>query len=281
VNQDACLVTYSILIEGASMEQHELVVTNEFGEHHFSVTEQEEGFLVVPSEVIAWEPVAAPLDHFRVYAIDDGQRPYVGEPVYVEDRFGAVNATVGWGATLANPVEKVHGGVTTPISNEDGHLVGYGLEGVEAQSWRVTVSNQFGTQELIVTGPAGLSPPTMKKPHGEPVGLDYFSGYFVVDPSSLEVVVGLHDQFGDAPQSLVLKPHSFGNPARVTHDGEVTEIVNQDACFVTYSILIEGASMEQHELVVTNEFGEHHFSVTEQEEGFLTVPSEMIAWEPL
>jgi len=221
------------------------------------------------------------LDHFRVYNTGEGQAPYLGEVVDLEDQFGSFTATVGWGPSFGNPVEKVHDGVTTPISDPDHHLMGYWLEDVESQWWRVTVSNQFGEQELIVYGPNALTVPAQKEGHDAPVGHNCYLGYQVIEGPSVEVVVGLSDQFGNAPQSLVLNPINFGNPVQLTHDGEVTEIVNPDEHFVAYIVLDDGASTGWQEVVVTDQFGQYTLNLFQGEEAALVVPSDKITWEPL
>jgi len=240
----------------------------------------------------SFEPT--PLDHFRAYGFSPSGTPeawpYVGEVVDLEDQFGSITATVGFGLGLSNPVGKVHDGVTTVVSNEDGHLMAYGLEYEdEPQWWRVTVNNQFGTQELTVAGPISLTIPTQKiEPggHEAPEGLNCFLSYTVIDPPSVEVRVDLSDQFRDEQNVLVTQALSFANPVKITHDGEVTEVVNPHAHMVSYWTLAEEVSMEQHEVVISNQFGEYTLNVMEADaiegrEGVLAVPSEKIDWEPL
>ena len=108
---------------------------------------------------------AAPLDHFTGYWVDEATAPYIGEEgVYLEDQFCAVNATVEYALGFGNPAEKWHDQVLTPISNPDHHFTGYSLtyEG-EPQTWQVEVKNQFGTQNLTVSGPLGLLVPTQRR----------------------------------------------------------------------------------------------------------------------
>jgi uncharacterized repeat protein (TIGR02543 family) len=259
----------------------------------FDDANAEETTFTMPAQDVTvtanFEPT--PLDHFKAYGIPinpgagPAGLPYVGEVVDLEDQFGSFTATVGWGMTLCNPVEKTHDGVTTPVSDPDHHLMAFALEYEdEPQWWRVTVSNQFGTQELTVAGPISLTIPTQKvEPggHEPPEGLDCFLGYEVIDPQSVEVVVDLSDQFGDEQNVLVTQAKSFANPVKITHDGEVTEIVNPDAHLVSYWTLAEGVSMEQREVVVSNRFGEYTLNATKREESVLVVPSQKISWEPM
>jgi hypothetical protein len=224
------------------------------------------------------------LDHFRGYAIDTATMPYIGDVVDLEDDFVSITATVGTGWVMANPVAKTHDGVTTLIANEDHHLMGYTLEGVEPQWWQVTVSNQFESGELIVAGPVGLIVPTQKEEplyHAAPKGLDYFLGYEIIDPQRVDESVDLEDQFGSDGDVLVTQAKIFLNPVRITHGGKVTPIVNKKAHLIVYQTLIADASSEQHDVLVTNDFGQQQFTVTEQQEGVLVVPSERLSWESM
>jgi uncharacterized repeat protein (TIGR02543 family) len=220
-----------------------------------------------------------PLDHFKWY-LADGVEP-IGEVVYLEDQFGALNATVGWAVGFGNPAEKVHGEVTTPISNPDHHLTGYEITyEEEPQEWFVKVENQFGLQELTVWGPFGLVVPTQKEGHQPPVGLDHYLVYQVVDGPSVDVSVYLQDEFDDEPQeSLVGLPMYFANPVRKTHGSEVTEILNPEDHLVFYYI---DADFEG-EVEVVNQFGEQTLDVYSLFGlGGLAVPSEKIDyWQDL
>jgi hypothetical protein len=217
--------------------------------------------------------VVGPLDHFSCYFAAD-ERGYipVGEVVYLEDQFGAVQAEVGYAGWFFSPVEKWHDGVT-PISNPDHHLTMYSLDyDVEPQMWYVNVDNQFGIQQLIVEGPVGLAVPTQKvepEYHQPPVGLDHFLLYNVIEGPYVDVVVGLEDQFGDQPEVLVTAPIGFGIPVQKTHNGVVTEIENPEAHLVFYQI--EWGEFETNVQVV-NQFGTQTLDI----EGpyLLAVPSE-------
>jgi hypothetical protein len=238
-------------------------------------------FTMPSQDVTATAHFVGPLDHFNYYLAAD-ERGYIplGEVVYLEDQFGAVQAEVGYAAGFCSPVEKRHDGVT-PISNPDHHLTIYSLDyEEEPQTWFVWVDNQFGTQqELIVSGPVGLAVPTQKEGHEPPVGLDHFLLYGVIEgPTvnpSVNVVVGLDDQFGDQPEVLVTTPIAFGIPVQKTHDGVVTEIENPEAHLVFYQI--EWGEFETNVQVV-NQFGAQTLNI----EGpyLLAVPSEKVSPYP-
>jgi hypothetical protein len=215
-------------------------------------------FTMPSQDVTVTAHFVGPVDHFNYYLAED-ERGYipVGEVVYLEDQFCAVQAEVGYAAGFCNPVEKQHDGVT-PISNPDHHLTMYSLdyEG-EPQTWYVSVDNQFGIQqELIVSGPIGLAVPTQKEGHEPPVGLDHFLLYGVIEgPTanpSVNVVVGLNDQFGYEPEVLVTTPIFIGIPVQKTHDGVVTEIEDPEAQLVFYET--EWGEFET-KVQVVNQFG--------------------------
>jgi hypothetical protein len=221
---------------------------------------------------------AEPLDHFKWYLADSAES--IDEVVYLEDQFCAIEATVGSAVGFGNPVEKVHGEVTTPISNPDHHLAGYEIYyEEEPQMWFVEVENQFGLQELTVSGPFGLAVPTQKEGHQPPVGLDHYMVYTVVDGPSVDVSVSLQDEFDDELQeSIVYAPMYFANPVKKTYGSEVTEILNPEDHLVFYYI---DASFSG-EVDIVNQFGEQTLDVyTIFETGGLAVPSEKIDWEKL
>jgi hypothetical protein len=223
-----------------------------------------------------------PLDHLRGYNFDIETMPYIGKTVEVGDQFGNWTATLGWSTGFFNPVDKTYDGVTTGMLDEVCHFMAFGLEGIEPQWWQVTVDNQFGTQDLIVAGPMYLSVPTGKNLLGEPEGYNCYLNYEVIDPSPIELYVDLRDQFGLEQNVSVTQAKSFGNPAWMRYNGELMEVVNQDDHGVSYWTYNDNASMDKNEIVLYNVFGQWTVNVTEQKEGFLSLPSEkMIDWTPI
>jgi len=217
-----------------------------------------------------------PLDHFTAYIVDLQTAPYIGEVVYLEDQFVALNATVTYAGGFGNPAEKQHGQTLTPIWNPDHHLTVYDIVYEEdPQSWQVEVENQFGTQNLTVRGPVALAVPTQKEGHRAPVGLDHFLLYDVMEDTSVEEYVGLEDQFGEQPEVMVSYPIIFANPVRKTHDGKVTEIRNPETHLVIYLISpIDG----EHFVRVSNQFGEQALDLYGP--NYLGVPSEKLSAVP-
>ena len=202
-----------------------------------------------------------PLDHFNCYLAQDVVGPIsIGEYVYLEDQFVAVQAEVEEAVGFCNPVEKTYGGEVTEIGNPDHHFTFYMLDYEEEPQTRfVEVDNQFGKQQLTVSGPVMLGVPTQKEGHKEPVGLDHFLVYEVIEGPDVDVVVGLNDQFGDELEVLVTAPVGFAIPVQKTHKGVVTEIENPDEHLVFYDYEIKGEV--ETEVQVVNQFGNQTLGV--------------------
>lgn len=216
--------------------------------------------------------VVPQLDHFKGYWVDDVMGLSIDEDVYLEDQFGAFTATVGdiWG--FFNPAEKQHEGDVTPMWNPDHHFAVYDITWGGRQYWQVEFFNQFGLQNLTVSGPVKLAVPTTKEGHEMPVGLDHYLLYQVEYSPYWETAVNLTDQFGGNPAVTVRPPAYFASPVQITYKGEVTEIVNPEEHAVIYSI--EGESYET-QLQVDNEFGSQTLDVSGP--AYVFVPSQKIA----
>jgi len=217
--------------------------------------------------------VVPQLDHFKGYWADDVTGLSIDEDVYLEDQFGAFTATVGdvWG--FFNPAEKQHEGNVTPIWNPDHHFTIYDIALVEGETQfrQVEVLNQFGLQNLTVSGPVKLAVPTTKEGHETAVGLDHYLLYQVGYVPYWEVAVNLTDQFGGNPTVTVHPPTYFASPVQITYKGEVTEIVNPEVHAVIYSIV--GESYET-QLQVDNQFGSQTLDVSGPH--YIAVPSQKI-----
>jgi hypothetical protein len=217
-----------------------------------------------------------PLDHFKCYWL--GGSPPVGEVVGLKDQFGAVTATVEDAEFFCNPVEKVLDGVTMPISNPDHHLTVYnittGSENATQMPLQVVVKNQFGTQNLTVTGPVALAVPTWKlNPgnHSTPVGLDHFLLYKVIGGSLMNVGVDLTDEFSPETGVPVYEPLFFATPVHKTQGDNVTEIRAPEAHLVFYRI---EARAFNGTVQVNNQFGNQTLYLGNAT--LLAVPSEKL-----
>jgi len=218
--------------------------------------------------------VVPQLDHFKGYWVDDVIGLSIDEDVYLEDQFGAFTATVGDVRSFFNPAEKQHEGNVTPVWNPDHHFAVYDISLVEGETQfrQVEVLNQFGLQELTVSGPRKLAVPTTKEGHEIPVGLDHYLLYQVEYSPYWEVAVNLTDQFGGNPAVTVHPPTYFASPVQITYKGEVFEVVNPEEHALIYSII--GESYET-QLQVDNEFGSQTLDVSDP--AYIFVPSQKIA----
>lgn len=105
----------------------------------------------VQAHVDALSPLSA-LDHFGCYAVAARER-FRPVNVTLRDQFEKLQVTVLGPILLCNPTEKVHGEVTTEISNPEGHLTCYLTRPVAAPAFRprsVSVSNQFGDRQPLL-----------------------------------------------------------------------------------------------------------------------------------
>ena len=235
-----------------------------------------------------FEPV--PPDHYKFYFAEwQGGEPPEKLPADVQlaDQFGAFNATVGDVALFGNPVKKVHGDTTMPISDGDRHYTLYELEYDEGwipSSFKVTVKNQFQLEavELTVEGPYFLAVPTRKieGDHEMPECIDHLLLYMVVHP--IEYVpepigeVDLYDQFHDELNVTVYEPMFFANPVEKTvlPGGAPTPIEHQDEHYVFYPM---DETFEKSGVPITNQFGDQTLDIGNP--ALLAVPSEKISVE--
>ena len=277
-NTEDHMVLYEIVGETF---QKDVKILNQLHQQWQTISVEEAQFLAVPTEKISTEPVEPEpmlLDHFLCYWTTDVVFPGVGIQVYLEDQFVSIDAMVDLPWCFCNPTEKVHEGVVMPILDDNHHLMLYQLA-QDMYTWFVGVNNQFGFQPLTVWGPSLLAVPTQKvEPggHGPPVDLDHYLLYEVIEGPTMQVVVGVNDQFADIAEVLVVRPRYFANPVRKTDvTGMVTEIQNLRAHLVFYEIL--GGQYQYPQLIVINQFGEQFFNVSDPV--LLAVPSEKISWE--
>ena len=195
----------------------------------------------VESTAIVGEPHIGKSSLLLKLSDEDTQQAYLGEDAYqittclldLHPIGNAYTPAAFWREVLeplmfCNPVDKVHGTVTT-TSYPDNHLTVYNLNAA-TDWWTVTVDNQFNDaavpQELLVWGPVALAVPTQKVvpgDHGMPKYVDHYLLYQVWEPVPVDVNVDLDDQFPDVASNVsVGPPLYFANPAvkgYVDHSG--------------------------------------------------------------
>jgi hypothetical protein len=174
------------------------------------------------------------LDHFTCYistaAKSAAGTQTFGQPSAVElfNQFSPQGlwSAVGNVAFHCNPVVKTANGVVTPITNPNAHLLCFttpkvpAAAVVTAPTYKVSVSNQFGSAELDTGQPVLLCLPTWKSMTGppnqvqvQPPGLSHFLCYTAtVDPNSPTTFtpppITLQDQFMPKPvKATVLTPN--------------------------------------------------------------------------
>ena len=225
-----------------------------------------------------------PLDHFKTYWADwPLEPPPQWEPplpvdVQLKDQFVTINATVLGPWLFANPAEKMHGEVTTPISEPNNHLTFYLIEPwVPPRVWEVEVANQFGpSQLLLVGGPFYLAVPTQKGDHDPWECLDHFLVYDVLDYMGEYPMqdVYIKDQFFvEGAWTNMYAPEYFAVPAQKIHPpGSAPTPIVDDVHLVFY--WLDGIEpLNMYNLPIINQFGEQYLDVYESEGNFLGVPS--------
>jgi Prealbumin-like fold domain len=174
------------------------------------------------------------LDHFTCYIASAAKSSTgastFGQPsaVQLANQFAPQGlwSAVGNVAFHCNPVAKTANGAVTPITNPNAHLLCFTTPPTPAAAvvtqptYKVSVSNQFGSAELDTKQPVLLCLPTWKSLTGppnqtqvQPPGLDHFLCYAAsVDPNSptqfAPPPVLLQDQFMPKPvKATVLTPN--------------------------------------------------------------------------
>jgi hypothetical protein len=209
-----------------------------------------------------------------------GGGQYIGDDVTLEDRFGSFDATVTYPYIFADPVEKVHDGTVTPILYPDATFLSDNitLEG-EPGAWLVVIENQFGIQELTVSGPTQLVAPAQElQPfYHDPPAADHLLGYHAIAGDPVNEVVDLYDEFGSYTEVLVTQPAGISNPVRKTHDGEVTEILYFDADFCAVSYYVSLTYAPAGAVQTIDQFGEQTLDIYGPV--VLAVPSKILSYE--
>jgi hypothetical protein len=160
------LMLYDI-IHGEVFPDWSVVVDNQFGTQELMVGSPVK--LAVPTQKLDPGPFPPPidLDHFLLY---EAFGPPIDVPVVVEDQFLTEEVWVLEPAFFANPVQKTHGDITTPIVNPWGHLVFYQVMGLTTDI-PVVAENQFGISGPILWDTYYLAVPTEKWHYYEiPIG---------------------------------------------------------------------------------------------------------------
>jgi len=222
--------------------------------------------------------VVPQLDHFKCYDAVNATAQFI--LMDIEDQFCYLSWWPVFGAEwFCNPVMKN----SEPIVKPDNHLTIYSIDSY-GMSWHVEIVNQFGPQNLTVSGPVALAVPTWKLDpgvHEPPMYFDYFLLYEVVQGSPVDANVDLDDQFpGNAPEVNVTMPVYFANPVLYKYQqyGDVSWVWDPDAHLVFYEI---SDNPEYYGGVnISNEFELQSFGLSETGQ-LLAVPSEKLYYEEI
>lgn len=166
------------------------------------------------------------LDHFKCYATG-AQRDFERTEVDLTDQFGHATATLRRPYRFCNPVDKNDEGINDPTA----HLMCYQSQDTagrfSAGRRRVTVTNQFGEQNLVVIRHESLCLPAEKNDVESDLELDRFKCYRVWQerrtPEFTPREVTLADQF-ETKVTEVLKPHLLCNPVDLNGQGIATDL---------------------------------------------------------
>jgi len=283
-NSTEHLVFYEI-VEDETF-QTDVNITNQFHTVTVSMPQWTRyiNMVAVPSQKISYGPPPS-LDHFKFYEVVGGPDadvllPKVGDQFYT----GVEEVEVESLRYFGNPVAKTYDGTLTSIGDPDHHLTLYDITTPTVQNWVVEFDNQFGKQELTVSGPVMLAVPTQKEEHDPPVWLDHFLLYKVTNGVNLQVTVDLEDQWHKESDVEVYRPVYFANPAGKIppnvdwFPGMALYIENPDEHLVFYEIV--GESYQGNVGILNQLFREPEMeTISVSDPELLAVPSEKISFE--
>ena len=246
------------------------------------------GPMEVSAEPFAWDlppnrPVDRKLgrvDHYKCYTVKAREK-FTRRSVSLSDQFEDEKATAIKPLTLCAPVRKNR----SPLQRPSAHLKCYSITSTSDRPKQpevdVTVTNQFGTAQLVVLGPRTLCLPTLKKkvkkaaprpqpPPGSLVALtDHFKCYGVRPKTGFQQrTVSLDDQF-ETERARVLQPVLLCPPV----EKNLVKLRDSTTHLVCYTI--QDSSRKEKPggrlVVVRNQFGVETLTVLKPQ--MLCVPS--------
>ena len=235
------------------------VIEGEFGD---LVVETDRIYNLPPNAPVEDRPLGA-VDHYKCYAVKEkGFKPL---SVKLADQFESEQAQLLKPLTLCAPVSK-NG---EPFVRPSAHLKCYAISSSSPRPKKaeveVGITNQFGSQELVVLQPQTLCAPTLKRPLKKTVkkpppprgSLDRLTEHFkcyAVRPKTPfgSRVVGLEDQF-EVERARVLTPVSLCTPAE-KKGVRIRDAVTHLTCY-TIRDAIRRRKPVSRLVVVKNQFG--------------------------
>ena len=223
-----------------------------------------------------------PVDHFQCYMPADPPKPVTGGTVYTQGQFDQklVPTAVGLLYRFCNPVAKTFNGLTTPIRNPRMHLTLYSIaEHTVTVTRTLVVSNQLGTQKMVIGRARWLAVPSSKDSDAVPAPnlLNHFVCYEVLKTRSFQLNVRLKDQWLSHGAEL-LKAALFCVPALKyvkSTPSRKFAIVDPQTHLTCY-LMKTGGSPESLKLL--NQFNRAEFRVTRAD--LLCMPSKKLRHSP-
>lgn len=206
-------------------------------------------------------PPNVPFDHMECYDVMSlGNFPIVG--VELTDQFERKSHVKRKPKLLCNPAEKRHGGNVFPSMRPDAHLVCYEINRLSFPQRLVEVTNQFGTEQILVRWAEDLCAPSSKSGQGPPgaipPNLDHFKCYKARGesvPRSLTLI----DQFRQA-QVTSLAADLLCNPtSKLPQGGPFTPVAFPDRHLVCYTV--SPPAQVNRDVTVRNQFFRQQFGL--------------------
>ena len=175
-------------------------------------------------------------DHYKVYEVELGPPGPIGLSMKLTDQFGTFGHTLGRMVRFQNPVMKIDGTQTFPITDPRTHYAWWEIS-PQPNSITVAVQNQFGDQTLFVGGAVYLWTPALKNETGQLPVQNHYKCY-ACQGQPVQRLVGLQDQFDPAGfffQTTVGFPRFLCNPVeKALPSGLVFPIIEPRQHYVVY-----------------------------------------------
>jgi len=206
--------------------------------------------------VPALRSLAPPLDHFKCYVPKQHIVPNPPTGILLRDQFaGGKFRKVGVKSLFrfCNPVKKVFAGAVTPIRYPALHLSFYGITTPLPGNHTIVLSNQFGSQKIVIGPAKWIAVPTSKnsKALPSPKLLNHFECYPVLEGRAPQATVTLIDQWHAEKGVALGGPVTFCNPTEKVRAGKRSPLVNTSAHLTCYRL---AAKPFAQKLQIRNQF---------------------------
>ena len=214
------------------------------------------------------------VDHFRCYPFPQQQAQ--AKRVGMSDQFTPNTFRITLSITPAkfcDPVQKTVNGAVTPILDPNHHFVMYAVT-VPTPGYDATISNQFGTQDLALSGPTILAVPAGLTPLSPSADLDHYECYAaqLLNQQFNSPLVTLQDAFITEDVTVIL-PVLFCNPMIKSFNG-LTTIQHPDTHLTCYST--SPAHAQSGNVNTTDQFFTKAYPIETPD--WLCVPSLKLKW---